>query len=445
MSAKFDAAVRKEQFRHHFLMTANMLGEPDAIKATNPFRPTLQELHDHRKAVRRLLKKIDDECNKHIEKREETPDELVDAGAFAGDIISRLTAQIDELTKSRRGEATTAASRALRTAEEFRAHYRTEEPQPWDSEQIGIADFVRAVAGLSGTSEVAKRALSIGTDSAGGYLVPFAVMPRILEALAPVSSLLTAGAGIVPIEFGAKTYTTAAVNAIPTASWRAESGNVATSDPAFRNVVATPHSLAFQFKVSRELLADAENMEGALLAVIAQSFAKELDRAGLRGSGTSPEPRGILNTSGIQAVTNGTNGASLGSYANIFSAMQSILQADGPMPTAAIMSPRSLVKLSGLTDTTNQPIRVPPKLESMRLVATSQIPNNLTVGSSSDCSEIYVGDFSNVQFVMREAMSVQLLRELYASTGEIGFMCHVRADVQVLYPAAMAVVTGVRP
>lgn len=46
--------------------------------------------------------------------------------------------------------------------------------------------------------------------------------------------------------------------------------------------------------------------------------------------------------------------------------------------------------------------------------------------------------------MMREQMSIQVANELFAGTGEIGFICHVRADVAVMYPKAIAVVTGVR-
>jgi HK97 family phage major capsid protein len=209
--------------------------------------------------------------------------------------------------------------------------------------------------------------------------------------------------------------------------------------------LAVPKSLAFYFKVSRELLADAVNLPEALTTAIAQAFARELDRVALRGTGTAPEPRGILNTTNVQSVTNGANGAALASYANIFSAMQAILQVDGPMPTAAIMSPRSLVKLGGLTDSTGQPVARPTMLEPMQLLATSQVPNNLTVGSSTDCSELYLGAFERITFAMREQMSIQTAGELFATTGQVGFVCHVRADVMVQYPKAFAVVTGVRP
>ena len=309
---------------------------------------------------------------------------------------------------------------------------------------MGLADFIRGVADMSTTSSV-RAALSEGTDTAGGYLVPPFVMPQVLEALVPLSAVLSAGASILPLDIGAKSYTQAAIDAVPTAAWRTESGNVPQSDPTFRAVVAQPKSLAFYFKVSRELLADGGNLETVLTTVIAQAFAKELDRAALRGSGTAPEPRGLLNTSGVGAVGNGVNGAALAGYGNFFTAVQTVLQSDASMPTAAIMSPRSLVKLGGLIDTTNQPLAVPRMLQDMQMLATSQIPNNLVVGTSNDCSEIYIGDFKRVRFAMRERVSIQKLNELFATTGEIGFIGHVRADVMVEYPKAFAVVTGVRP
>lgn len=67
-----------------------------------------------------------------------------------------------------------------------------------------------------------------------------------------------------------------------------EAGQVAQSEPTFRAVRSEPKSLAFLFKVSRELLADAPNMSQALTIALAQAFAVELDRTGLRGSGTNP-------------------------------------------------------------------------------------------------------------------------------------------------------------
>ncbi|MNF13314.1 Phage capsid family protein [compost metagenome] len=78
------------------------------------------------------------------------------------------------------------------------------------------------------------------------------------------------------------------------------------------------------------------------------------------------------------------------------------------------------------------------------MLHTSQIPTDLDVGTSADGSELYVGDFRGMYFLLRENVSIQLLREAFASTGEIGFACHVRADVVIPYPQTFAVVKGVR-
>lgn len=331
--------------------------------------------------------------------------------------------------------------KALRTTGDFKAHYGK---QASSNEKVSLSDFTRAVAGMR-TSEGAIQALGRGQDTAGGYAVPHTVMPEILSALAPASSLMQAGAGVVPMDQGVKSVTTAVVNALPQAAWRTESGNLVMSEPTFRGVTAVPQSLAFMFKVSRELLADAPNMEAALRIAIGQAFAKELDRVGLRGSGTAPEPRGLLNTTGVQVVNyGGANGGSLANYAPILQGIGAVMNADGPLPNAVIGAPRSVISLAGLVDTTGQPIRKPQLLENLPILHTSQIPVDLDVGTSEDGSELYIGDFRGMYFLLRENVSIQLLREAFASTGEIGFACHVRADVVIPYPQTFAVVKGVR-
>jgi HK97 family phage major capsid protein len=413
---------------------------PDALNIGPHGAASLKEaeIHALRKTARRALNAISDTM-----KPADYTDAVTDALVYAGNTIEACNEALERIQDAERffGKSSTTKNKVLRNSADFERHFMT--GRQGEDGEMGITDFFRGVAGMKTTPAVSN-ALSVGTDTGGGFLVPSVLMPNILSAMAPVSSLLTAGAGIVMLEEGAKTFTTAGINAIPTASWRLEAGTLATSDATFRAVVATPKSLAFQFKISRELLADGQGIETALYLAIAQAFAKELDRAGLRGSGTNPEPRGLLNTSGIQAVTNGANGLALGNYANMFSAVQAILQVDGPMPTAAIMAPRSLVKLGQLVTTTNEYLEPPVMLAGIKQIATSQIPIALTVGTSTDCSEIYLGDFTNMLFAMREAVSIQLLREAYASTGEIGFACHVRADILVNYPQAFAVITGIR-
>ena len=307
-----------------------------------------------------------------------------------------------------------------------------------------LGDFFRGVAGMR-TSDGVKNALSEGTNSAGGYAVPTILLPGILNALVPASSLLTAGAHVGMLDnVQGSSFNIAATDTIPTAAWRSESGDVAESDPAFRSITITPRSLAFRFKMSRELLQDAPGIEQALKVAIAQAFAKELDRAGLRGSGTAPEIKGLFNIIGVNAINNGANGAKLTNYAKFINAARAIKEANAPAPTAAIMSPREDETIALFADTTGQPLRRPDALANWQFLTSSQIPTNLTVGTSTDGSEVYVGDFGQFTFFMREGVSVQKLDELYAATGEVGFVCHTRVDVAAAYAKAFAVITGVR-
>ncbi len=191
--------------------------------------------------------------------------------------------------------------KVLRTPAEFRAYYasRRDDADKPRAAETTLTDFMRGVAGMSST-EAVMASLAVGTDSAGGYAVPDVVMPGILSALVPASSLLQAGAGIVPMDYGAKSVSTAAIDTLPTATWRNELGNIGESEPTLRSVQSTPRSLACIVRVSRELLADGSDVDRALRQVIAQAFAKELDRVGLLGSGAAPEPRGLRNTTGHQ-------------------------------------------------------------------------------------------------------------------------------------------------
>jgi len=101
--------------------------------------------------------------------------------------------------------------------------------------------------------------------------------------------------------------------------------------------------------------------------------------------------------------------------------------------------------MSLLVDNIGPPLLRPCLIANLPFIPTSQLPTDVEVGTADDTSEIFTGDFSGLYFLMRESLSIQLLREAYAKTGEIGFLCHMRADVVINYPQQFTVITGVRP
>ncbi|MBW9107773.1 phage major capsid protein [Paraburkholderia phenoliruptrix] len=322
-------------------------------------------------------------------------------------------------------------------AAEIAAHYKQAAKAADEDTGITMGDFMRGVAGMK-TTEGVKASLAVGTDTAGGFSVPNVVMPTILDALVDQSALLSAGASIIPVGEGGKSFTTAGIDTLPVPAWRNELGAIAETDPTLRPIVATPRSLACIVRFSRELLADSTDISRAVTQAISQAFALELDRVGLVGSGTAPEPLGLY---GMEAVTKIEQiGATFG-YADMLAAYRTQLEHKAPAPTAAIMAPRTLTGLAGMVDTTGQPLNAPPLLSTVRQLSTNGVPTNLGTGTNK--SLVFVGNFSTVQYVMRERLNIGVLREAYAKTGEIGFLCHARVDVVAYYPQAITVIEGV--
>jgi HK97 family phage major capsid protein len=75
---------------------------------------------------------------------------------------------------------------------------------------------------------------------------------------------------------------------------------------------------------------------------------------------------------------------------------------------------------------------------------TKQIPINLTVGTSTDCSEVYTAQWDQLYIGIRTSLRILPLRERFIDNGQYGFLAWMRADVQLAQPLAFVVDTGVR-
>lgn len=294
-----------------------------------------------------------------------------------------------------------------------------------------------------------ERAMSIGTPSAGGFAVPEALSSRIIDRARNSARVLQAGALTVPMD--TNTLKLARVVGDPTAAWKVENAQATASDMTLEGVTFTARTLISIVKASVELVEDAEQIDDTIEGALAEALSLELDRAALRGSGTAPEPRGIRNQTGvtIDSATFGANGAAPTNYDFLSNAVQTIRAANGE-PNAVIFAPRTAGELDRLKDTTNQPLRPPSSFEDLRKLVTAQIPINLTVGSNSDTSEVYVGQWNELLIGVRRSITIEVSRQ--ASTGgesafdrlQVHIRAYLRADVQLSQPSHFVVVTGIR-
>lgn len=323
---------------------------------------------------------------------------------------------------------------SLAPQQRMRAYAQTRSNDAYEG--LSAGRLLRAMV-TGATTDAERRALAEGSDSAGGYTVPKTLSAQLIDNLRAASVCVRAGAQTVPLDSNKHSIAKVVADAVP--AWRAENAALNESAPTFGQILFEPKSLAVLVKVSRELLDDSLNVGTALPAVLTAALAKELDRVALIGSGTAPEPRGITNTSGIGTTA---LGAALTSYAPLLVARTGLLTANVGEPTAVIMHPRDEGTLSGLTDTTDQPLALPPRLVGLPMLTTTQIPTD--GGAGDDESKIIVGDFRKLLIGMREEIRVEILRERYADNHQVAFIAHMRADIAVQHAAAFHVVTGVQ-
>jgi HK97 family phage major capsid protein len=242
----------------------------------------------------------------------------------------------------------------------------------------------------------------------------------------------------------AQTLRVARLTGEGTPAWHAENAALTDADMTFDAVTFTARTLTRLVKLSVELFEDSDpSAEDVIARSFAAQLALELDRVALRGTGTAPEPRGVLNQSGVTITTHGANGAVIANYDFWLDAVGAVRNANFE-PTAHIQAPRSSTSLSKLKEASTLAYLQPPA-NMLPMLPTKQIPINLTVGTSTDCSEVYTADWTNLMVGIRTDLRIEFLRERYlADNLQYAFLCYLRADVQLAQPAAFVVDTGVR-
>ena len=124
-----------------------------------------------------------------------------------------------------------------------------------------------------------------------------------IDVLRNSSSVMQAGARVLgglsgDVKIPKKT-------AAATAAWIATEGGAATeSEMTVGQVSLTPKTLGAFTDVTRQLLIQSSmDVENLIRDDLAQALALAIDLAGLEGSGSSGQPTGILNTTGVNTVT----------------------------------------------------------------------------------------------------------------------------------------------
>ena len=310
-----------------------------------------------------------------------------------------------------------------------------------DETPLSFDRYLRGLATGEWDGAEHERALAEGTATAGGHLVPAPLASRVIDLARNASRVMQAGATTVPMS--AQTLKLARLTGEGGPAWKAENAPVAEGDLTFAPVTFTARTMTRLVKLSVELFEDADpSAEDVIARAFAAQMATELDRAALRGAGTTTEPRGVLNTSGVTVTDHGANGAALANYDWFLDAAGAV-RAGNFDPNAHIVAPRTVTSLSKLKNTAGDYLAPPAGM--LPMLATNQVPANLTVGTSSDASEVYTGQWDQLMVGIRTSFRLEFLRERFlADNLQYAFLAYMRADVQLAQPAAFVVDRGVR-
>src|SRR5699024_11079956 len=137
-------------------------------------------------------------------------------------------------------------------------------------------------------------------------------------------------AGARTVDMPSKTLTIAKVTDDAQADWKKENESHSASDVGVEPLTFEAKTLIGSVKSSVELAEDSSNLASLVQDNLAQQIALKLDYAALMGSGTAPEPEGILNSANVQMIDLGTgDGGPVEDYSEFSKAVQAVNEANG--------------------------------------------------------------------------------------------------------------------
>ena len=288
-----------------------------------------------------------------------------------------------------------------------------------------------------GLEPVVKNALQIGTDTEGGYLVPDEFERTLVDALEE-ENIFRKMANVITTSSGDRKIPVVASKG--TASWIDEEGAIPESDDSFGQVSIGAYKLGTMIKVSEELLNDnVFNLETYISKEFARRIGNKEEESFFIGDG-SGKPTGILAATGGAQLGVTTAGATAITVDEVFDLFYS-LKAPYRNKAVFIMNDSTVKAIRKLKDGQGQYLWQPsitagtPDTILNRPVKTSAYVPAIAAAAKT----IVVGDFSYYWVADRQGRVFKRLNELYAATGQVGFIATQRVDGKLILPEAIKV------
>ena len=279
-----------------------------------------------------------------------------------------------------------------------------------------------------------QNALSIGTDSEGGYLVPDEYEKKLVEALED-EVFFRSLATVIKTSSGDRKIPI--VTSKGEAAWIDEGGQFPESDDSFGQTSIGAHKLATMIKVSDELLNDSVfNIEQYISKEFGRRIGTKEEEAFFIGDGTG-KPIGIFNkTGGAEVgVTAATTNITFDDVMDLYYS----LRAPYRNKATWLLNDSTVKAIRKLKDGNGNYIWQPSVREGEpdrilnRPYRTSIYVPELAAGNRV----MAFGDYSYYWIADRQGRSFKRLNELFATTGQVGFLASERVDGKIILSEAV--------
>ncbi|MHB1154867.1 MAG: phage major capsid protein [Eubacteriales bacterium] len=282
-----------------------------------------------------------------------------------------------------------------------------------------------------------KNALQIGTDSEGGYLVPDEFERTLISALSE-DNIFRQLAHVMQTSSGERKIPI--VSTRGSASWIEEEGNITESDDVFGQALIGAYKLGTMIKVSEELLNDnIFDLQGYISKEFGHRIGNKEEDAFFNGNG-SGKPTGIFNVTGGAQVGITSASATAITADEIFDLFYS-LRSPYRKNSVFILNDSTIKALRKLKDGNGVYIWQPSILAGSTdtLMGKKIITSIYVPEIASGAKTIAFGDFSYYWIADRQGRSFKRLNELFATTGQVGFLATQRVDGKLILPEAVKV------
>ena len=280
-------------------------------------------------------------------------------------------------------------------------------------------------------------ALQIGTDSEGGYLVPDEYERTLVESLEE-ENIFRQMAKVIKTSSGDRKIPVVAGRG--TASWIDGEGAFPESDDSFGQVSIGAYKLGTMIKVSEELLNDSVfDLQSYISREFARRIGAKEEEAFFTGNGTG-KPLGVLAATG-GAETGVTAASSTAVTADELMDLYYSLKSPYRKKSVWVLNDSTIKAVRKLKDSTGQYLWQPsltagaPDTILGRPVKTSAYMPAIAAGAKT----IAFGDFSYYWIADRQGRSFKRLNELYAASGQVGFLASQRVDGKLILAEAVKV------